>query len=227
MFDSSLWSACKLTYKYELVLSYRQLSEVLNPILFFIIVLSLFPLALTPDPLMLTNLAPGLIWIIALLSSLLALDRLFKTEYLDGSLEQLLLSPRPLTLLIFIKLTAQWTLSGVPLVLFSPLMGIFFHLSGHAILILMISLLLGTPVLIFIGAIGKALTLQVSANNLLILILILPLYIPVLIFGAGSVMLAAQGINVGGQLSLLAALLILTLPLASWATSAALRIGIF
>lgn len=215
-----------LALQHELLLGYRSLIEIFNPLIFFIIVITLFPLAISPDLVILKLLAPGILWIAALLAILLAVDRLFRADLQEGSLEQLILSPQPLTLIIFAKLVAQWFMSGLPVTLLAPLLGLVMHLSGHTIIILIESLLLGTPTLIFLGAIGRALTLQSRNNSLLVMILILPFYIPILIFGAGSVMMADEGFSIAAQFSWLGVLLILALPLAPWTTAAALRIGV-
>lgn len=214
-----------LVFKHEILLVYRNLSEILNPILFFILVCCLFPLGIGPEQNLLTQIAPGVIWIVALLGILLSLDRLFRSDFEDGTIEQLLLSPQPLSLLIFAKIFAHWLMTSLTFILITPLLALFFHLTLHALIILMITLLLGTPTLIFIGAIGRALTLNLRNRSLLLTLLIMPLYVPVLIMGAGSVVLAGQGIAVNGQIAILAAMLCITLPLAPLATAAALKIG--
>lgn len=224
--SDSLWFASYFTFKHEVLLLYRHYPDILNPLFFFVIVLSLFPLGVSPDPHVLQNIAPGVIWIVALLSVLLTLDRLFRDDLLDGSLEQLMLSPHPLSLLLFAKLVAHWLMSSLPLIVFAPLFGLILHLPGVALKVLVFSLLLGTPVLVFMGAIGRALTAHLRNSGLLIALLVLPLYIPVLIFGASSVEMSSQGLNVAGQLAWLGVLLVLTLPLAPFATAAALRIGV-
>jgi len=223
---NSLWIACKLTFQQELLLVYRHLAEMLNPLFFFSMIICLFPLAITPDPHVLQLLAPGILWIAALLSVLLTLERLFRTDLQDGSLEQLLLSPQPLAPLVLAKLLAHWLMSAVPLILLAPLLGVTLHLAGPAIGVLMLSLLLGTPTLILLGAIGKALTFQLRNSSLLVTLLVLPLYIPLLIFGAGSVILASQGLDATAELAWLGVLLLLALPLAPMAIAAALRVGI-
>lgn len=219
-----MWRAFYYTLRYELLLAYRHYSELLNPLLFFIMVISLFPLAISPDPHVLQNIAPGIIWITALLSTLLTLDRLFRSDFNDGTLEQLLLSPHPLALFITAKLFAHWLTNSLPLIILSLLATLLLHLPANAISTLLLSLLLGTPLLILIGAITRALTLGLRHAGLLIILLVLPFYIPILILGAGSVMLASHSVSVSGQLAWLSVLLILALPLAPLATAAALRI---
>lgn len=222
----SVCFASYLTFKHEVLLLYRHYAEVLNPLLFFVMVLSLFPLAISPDPHVLQNIAPGAIWIVALLSILLTLDRLFRDDLLDGSLEQLLLSPHSLSILLFAKIFAHWLMSSMPLIVIAPVLGLVLNLPFAALKVLIVSLLLGTPVLVFIGAIGRALTAHLRNSGLLIALLVLPFYIPVLIFGASSVEMASHGLNIAGQLAWLGVLLILTLPLAPLASAAALRVGI-
>jgi heme exporter protein B len=168
--------------------------------------------------------APGVIWVSALLAVLLSLDRLFKLDYEDGSLDQLMLSPNPLMILVLAKVTAHWLLTGLPLVIIAPLLGLFMSLPAEAVTVLIYSLLLGTPVLSLVGAIGVSLTVAVNRGGVLLSLIILPLYIPILIFGANAVDVAADGLPVTGQLLFLAAVLALALSLAPLATSVALRI---
>ena len=175
---------------------------------------------------MLRAMAPGVVWVAALLASMLSLDRMFSSDYLDGTLEQMMLSPQPLFLLVLGKALAHWMVTGVPLVLISPILGFQFDLQIDALIILGISLLLGTPVLSLIGAIGAALTLGLRGGGVLVSLLVLPLYIPVLIFGAGAVEAISAGLNAGAHLSLLGAFLLASIVLAPWATAAALRVSI-
>jgi heme exporter protein B len=168
--------------------------------------------------------APGVIWVSALLAVLLSLDRLFKQDYDDGSLDQLMLSPNPLMILVFAKVFAHWLLTGLPLVIVAPLLGMFMSLPADAVSVLVYSLLLGTPVLSLIGAIGVSLTVAVNRGGVLLSLIVLPLYIPVLIFGANAVDVATDGLSVKGQLTFLAAMLALAVSLAPLATSVALRI---
>ncbi|OGB32010.1 MAG: heme exporter protein CcmB [Burkholderiales bacterium RIFCSPLOWO2_12_FULL_61_40] len=210
----------------EVSLAMRQKGEVLTPLVFFVVIASLFPLGIGPESALLLRMAPGVLWVSALLAAMLSLQRLFATDYADGSLEQMALSPTPLGLLVAAKALSHFLLSGLPLVLMAPVLGLQFGLDSQALKILMISLLLGTPTLSLIGSIGAALTLGVRGAGVLLSLLILPLYIPVLIFGAGAVEADAAGLGASGHLSLLAALLVLSLFFAPLATTAALRISL-
>ena len=214
------------TFKRDLVLAFRRKSELVNPLIFFLIVLTLFPIGVSPEPLFLAELAPGLIWVAALLSTLLSLESLFKADFEDGSLEQLLLSPQPLFMVVLAKVTAHWLMSGLALTLVAPIMAIMLFLPAEGMPGLMLSLLLGTPTLSLIGAIGAALTVGLRRGGVLISLLVLPLYIPVLIFGSSAVQAAITGLPLGGYLALLGALLALALALAPLATGAALRISV-
>ena len=210
----------------DLKLAFRRRSDVLTVLFFFLVVVSLYPLGVGSDKASLRFIAPGVIWIAALLASLLALEHLFAEDFSDGTLEQMILSPQPLTLLVFGKILAHWLLTGLPLVLISPLVGLQYHLSAAEQWVMMQSLLLGTPVLSLIGAIGAALTLGLRSGGVLTALLILPLYIPILVYGAGSV---AARINNSGNIEayflMLAAFLLLALVFAPWATAAALKIS--
>lgn len=210
----------------DLLLANRQRSEWLTPLVFFIVVTSLFPLAVSPDADTLRTLGPGVIWVAALLSTLLSLPRLFGNELADGSLEQLLLSPQPLSLLVLGKVSAHWLVSGLPLVVIAPLLAIQLHLDGDSIGFVMLTLLLGTPTLSLIGAIGAALTLGLRGGGVLLSLLILPLYTPVLIFGSGAVIAQHAGMASAGHLSLLGAYLLLSLATVPWVTAHALRISL-
>ncbi|CAN5321712.1 heme exporter protein CcmB [soil metagenome] len=209
-------------FQRELQLALRQKFDVVMPLLFFVIVVSLFPLAISPEPALLQKIAPGVIWVAALLASLLAMDRLFRSDYEDGTLEQLLLTPQPVTLLVTVKVLAHWILTGIPLIIMAPLLAKMLYLPFHSLMLLTLSLILGTPVLSFIGAIGSALTVNLRSSGVLLALLVLPLFIPVLIFGVS----AATVINSAGHLAILAAFLALSLSLAPIAITAALRIGV-
>jgi len=226
MNGSSLPRALLGLLRRDLLIAYRHRGEVLNPLLFFVIVISLFPLGISPEGRVLATLAPGVIWIAALLSVLLSLDSVFRSDFEDGSLEQLLLSPQPLTLLLLAKMLAHWLITGLPLVLAAPLLGVILHLPAAAMPVLVASLVLGTPVLSLIGAIGMALTVGLRRGGVLLSLLVLPLYVPVLIFGATAVEAAAAGLSVSGHLALLGSLLLFAVTLAPLATAAALRISI-
>jgi heme exporter protein B len=212
--------------KREIALGMRQKGEVLTPLVFFVVVASLFPLGVGAETNLLLRMAPGVLWVSALLAAMLSLQRMFATDHADGSLEQMVLSSTPLGLLVLSKALAHFLLSGLPLVLMAPVLGLQFGLDPRGLGILMVSLLLGTPTLSLIGSIGAALTLGVRGAGVLLSLLILPLYIPVLIFGAGAVEADAAGMGIGGHLSLLAALLVLSLFFSPMATSAALRISL-
>jgi len=212
--------------KREIALGLRQKGEVLTPLVFFMVIASLFPLGVGAESSLLLRMAPGVLWVSALLAAMLSLQRMFATDYADGSLEQMVLSPTPLGLLVLAKALAHFLLSGVPLVLMAPVLGLQFGLDSRALGILMLSLLLGTPTLSLIGSIGAALTLGVRGAGVLLSLLILPLYIPVLIFGAGAVEADAAGLGFGGHLSLLSALLVLSLFFSPMATAAALRVSL-
>ncbi len=212
--------------KREIALGLRQKGEVLTPLVFFVVVASLFPLGVGADTNLLSRMAPGVLWVSALLAAMLSLQRMFATDHADGSLEQMVLSSTPLGLLVLSKALAHFLLSGLPLVLMAPVLGLQFGLDGRALGLLMLTLLLGTPTLSLVGSIGAALTLGVRGAGVLLSLLILPLYIPVLIFGAGAVEADAAGMGFGGHLSLLAALLVLSLFFSPMATSAALRISL-
>ena len=209
----------------DLTLAWRRRADVLSTVFFFVIVVSLFPFGIGPEMQLLRAIAPGVVWVAALLASMLSLGRLFATDYPDGTLEQLLISPQPLFLVVFGKVLAQWLVSEVPLVLLAPLIGIQFGLEADALFILSLSLLIGSPVLSLIGAIGAALTLGLRGGGVLIAVLILPLYIPVLIFGAGAVDASIMGASPLPHLYLLGALLVLAVVFSPWATAADLRIS--
>ena len=210
----------------DLVLALRRRSDVLTTFFFFIIVVSLFPLGVGPEPDTLRTIAPGVVWVAALLASMLALARLFAGDYADGTLEQLALSPQPLLVLALGKILAHWLVTGVPLVLIAPVLGLQFDLPVQALLVMTLGLLLGTPVLSMIGAVGAALTLGVRGAGGLLALLVLPLYIPVLIFGAGAVSASAAGMSVNGHLSLLGAFFLIALVFAPWGTATAIRIAL-
>jgi heme exporter protein B len=210
----------------DLLLAMRRKGEVLTALFFFIIVVSLFPLGIGPEPVLLKKIAPGVLWVAALLATMLSLNRLFAADYADGTLEQLALSPTPLGLLVAGKILAHWLVSGLPLVLLAPVLGLQFDLDPSALGILVVALLLGTPLLSLIGAIGAALTLGVRGGGVLLSLLVLPLYVPALVFGAGAVEAYIAGLDAAGHLSLLAALLVLAVFFAPWAATAALRIAL-
>ncbi len=226
MSSASLGKAFISLLRRDLMLTYRNRAQMLNPLLFFVIVVSLFPLGLDPQPELLRTIAPGVIWVAALLASMLSLENMFRSDFDDGSLEQLLLTPHPLPLLVLAKILAHWLVSGLPLILLAPVLGMLLNLDNSSMLPLLATLALGTPILSLIGSIGVALTVGLRGGGVLLSLLILPLYIPVLIFAANAVGNAGAGMDITGQLAFLGSLLALGLALAPLATAAALRISL-
>ncbi len=212
--------------KRDLLLAMRRKSDVLTTLFFFVIVTSLFPLGVGPEPQLLKAIGPGVLWVGALLATMLSLGRMFAADHADGTLEQMLICPESLSLIVLSKVIVHWLASGLPLVLMSPLLGLQFGIEGDALRVLTLSLLLGTPVLSLVGAIGASLTLGLRGGGVLVSLLVLPLYIPVLIFGAGAVDASTSGIGAQGHLSLLGALLVLALLATPKAVAAALRISL-
>ncbi|TKB67534.1 MAG: heme exporter protein CcmB [Nitrospira sp.] len=221
-----MWEAVSGIVKRDLLLAMRRRSDAAMSVFFLVIVASLFPLGVGPEPAVLKTIGPGVLWVAALLACLLSLSRVFTADYVDGSLEQMVLVPQPLAVLVAGKVFAHWLISGLPVVLLSPLLGLQFGLDGEPLGVLALSLLLGTPTLSMIGAIGAALVLGVRGSGLLVALLVLPLYVPVLIFGAGAVTGSMAGVGGEANLSLLGASLVLSLFLAPWATAAAIRIAL-
>jgi heme exporter protein B len=213
-------------FRRDVLQAWRRRADWLTTFFFFVIVVSLFPLGVGPEPEMLRTMAPGILWVAALLAAMLSLPRVYGTDYADGTLEQLVLAPQPLAMLVLAKTVAHWLLSGLPLALMAPVLGLQFGLEGEPLTVLFWSLLLGTPCLSFIGGVGAALTLGVRGGGVLVALLVLPLYIPVLIFGAGAVQAVATGTGAGGHLSVLGACLCIAAALSPWATSAALRVAL-
>jgi heme exporter protein B len=212
--------------KRDLLLAFRHRNDIVNPLAFFLMVAVLFPLGVSPEAKFLAQVAPGVIWVAALLASLLSVDGIFRTDFEDGSLEQMLVSPQPLALLVLAKIFSHWLISGFCLALMSPLLAMMLFLPAQGLLALVVSLLLGTPTLSLIGAIGAGLTVGLRKGGVLISLLVLPLYIPVLLFGAGAVQAGAIGMPIGGYLALLGAVLVLATMLAPFAIVAALKISI-
>jgi heme exporter protein B len=212
--------------KRDLVLAVRNRGELANPLLFYIIVATLFPLGVTPEPEILATMAAGVLWIAALLATLLSLDNLFRSDFEDGTLELMMLSPCPTTVLVLAKVLAHWLVTGLPLLVATPLLAVLMAVPEAARWTLWLTLLLGTPVLSLVGGIGVALTVGLRRGGALLSLLVLPLYVPVLIFGANAVGASAAGLPVTGQLLMLCAFLVLALSLAPVATAAALRISI-
>jgi heme exporter protein B len=210
----------------DLLLAYRRRTEMINPLLFFVLVTALFPLGIGANPELLRNIAPGIIWVAALLAAMLSLDSVFRSDFEDGSLEQFLISAQPLSVLVLAKVVAHWLITGLPLLVVAPLLGLLLDLPGSSIATLMLTLLLGTPVLSMIGAIGVALTVGLHRGGVILSLLVLPLYIPVLIFAANAVETAGAGLPINAHLSLLSALLVLSVSLSPMATAAALKISL-
>ncbi len=209
----------------DLLLALRRRSDIFSTLFFFVIVVSLFPLGIGPEMATLRLIAPGVFWVAALLASMLALERLFAADFDDGTLEQMLLTPQPLFLLVLGKITAHWLVTGLPLVLMAPLLGLQYDLGIDALQVMLVTLLMGTPALSLIGGIGAALTLGLRGGGVLVSLLVLPLYIPVLIFGAGAVEATASGLGGVGHIYMLGAILVMSLVLAPLASAAALRIS--
>lgn len=226
MSQAGLGEAVGAIVRRDLLLAFRRRADLMTTVFFFVMVASLFPLGVSPEPAVLRMIAPGVLWVAALLSCLLSLGRVFTADYQDGVLEQMVLIPHPLTVLVLAKVFAHWLVSGFPVVLLSLLLGLQFGLEGDALGVLALSLFLGTPTLSLIGSIGAALTLGVRGSGMLVALLVLPLFIPVLIFGAGAVSGTVSGIGAEANLSLLGACLMAALPLAPWATAAAVRIAV-
>ncbi|MFM2407812.1 MAG: hypothetical protein RL358_554 [Pseudomonadota bacterium] len=222
----SIWNLLLLIIRRDLLLAMRRRADVLTILVFFVMVVSLFPLGVGPEMSMLRKMAPGVLWVAALLASMLSLVRLFSADYLDGTLEQMMLNPQSLAVLVLGKMVAHWLVSGLPLVLVAPILGLQFDMSPPALGILMLGLLLGTPILSMLGAIGAALTLGLRGGGVLLSLLVLPLCIPVLIFGTGAVEAVASGVSVVSNLSLIAALLMMCLVFTPWVTAQALRISL-
>lgn len=222
----SLTSAFFAIIRRDLLLAFRRRAELANPLLFFVMVVTLFPLAVGAQPNLLQAMAPGVIWVAALLAALLSLDNLFRSDFEDGSLEQLLLSPHSLSILVLGKILAHWLVTGLPLLLVAPLLALFLGLPQAAMGTLWLTLILATPMLSLIGAIGVALTVGLRRGGMILSLLVLPLYIPVLIFASNAVDRAASGLPVTAQLNILLAMLILALVLVPLPTSAALKMSV-
>ncbi|MBJ3814968.1 heme exporter protein CcmB [Shimwellia pseudoproteus] len=209
----------------ELLLMWRRGAEILNPLWFFLIVISLFPFAIGPSPQLLSLIAPGVVWVAALLAALLVMDRLFREDWQDGSLEQLLLLPVPLVWVVIIKVAAHWLVTGLPLLIISPLAALLLGINTHSALVLALTLLLGTPCLSFLGSVGVGLTVGLKRGGVLLSLLVLPLAIPLLIFATAASDAAASGLPVDGYLAILGAFLLASATLCPFATAAALRLS--
>jgi heme exporter protein B len=222
----AVWPAIRWAVARDLKLALRSRTELAVQLLFYVIVVSLFPLATSPERNLLSTMGPGVLWVAALLASLLSLPRLFAADFADGTLEQIALSPYPLVALVFGKIVAHWLTTGLPIAVLAPLLGLQYAMDGEALIVLTAALAIGTPILSLLGAIGAALTLGLRASGSLLALLILPLYVPVLIFGAGAVDAARAGLGADANLSLLGAALILAAIAAPFAATAAVRIAL-
>jgi len=222
----SLTSAFSLLLKRDLTLAYRRRAELVNPLLFFVLVTAMFPLGIGNDAKLIEAVGPGVIWVAALLAALLSLDAMFRADYDDGSLEQFMLSAHPVSILVLAKVLAHWLVTGLPLFIAAPLLALLLNIPAEAIPTLMLTLILGTPVLSLIGSVGVALTVGLRRGGVILSLLILPLYVPVLIFATDTVKTAIVGIPITAQLSILSAMLVGSLVLAPLATAASLRISL-
>jgi heme exporter protein B len=210
----------------DLLLALRRRGELLFPVIFLLVVVSLFPLGIGPGPALLARIAPGVIWIAALLATVISLDSLFRSDFEDGSVEQFVLSGHPLTLIVLAKVSAHWLLAGLPIVILSPLLALWLNLPRASMSVLVASLALGTPILSLVGAIGVGLTVSLRRGGQLLSLLVFPLYVPVLIIATGAIMAAADGLPYAAFLGLLLAGLITSLTLAPFAAAAALKISL-
>lgn len=207
----------------DIRLAFRQGADASMTLMFFVIVVVLFPLGVGPEPAVLERISSGILWVTALLSAMLSLDRLFQSDFEDGTLEQLVLSPTPLSLTVLAKCTAHWLTTGVPMILISPLLALLLQMDEDVYGVMLATLVLGTPILSLLGAVGAALSLGSRRSGVLVALLVLPLTIPALIFGVGAIEAAVIGTGAKPHLLLLGALLAASLPLCPWAASAALR----
>ena len=223
---TSTGQAFRATLKRDLLIAYKRKNDVVNPFMFFLIVATLFPIGITPEPERLGEIAAGVLWIAALLSSLLAMDSLYRADYEDGSLEQLLLSPHPLYFMVLAKNIAHWLVSGLPVVLVSPLIAYMLNLPGESYLILFVTLLLGTPILSLLGSIGVALTVGLGSRGLILAVITLPMSVPILIAGTLAVQQTLNGASLLGYLAIMGAMLLAAISLAPLASAAALRISV-
>lgn len=210
----------------DLILAFRRRAEIANPLFFFILVVTLFPLGVGANPKLLQAMAPGIIWVSALLAVMLSLDGLFRSDFDDGSLEQMLLSSHPLTILVFAKVIAHWLVTGLPLLLVAPLLAVFLGLPEQALGTLLLTLVLATPVLSLIGSIGVSLTVGLRRGGMILSLLVLPLYIPVLIFASNAVEMAGNGLAVDAQINILIAIFFISAVLAPLPAAAALKMSV-
>ena len=212
-------------FQRDLLLAFRHRGEIANPVIFFFIVVTLIPLGLTPEASRLAEIAPGILWVMALLASLLSVEGMFQSDYRDGTLEQIIILPQPLYLMVLAKILVHWLVTGLPLTLLAPVLGMMLSLPEAGYLPLVLSLFMGTAVLSLVGAIGAALTVALRKGGLLLSLIVVPLYMPVLIFGASTVQRAVDGFSVEGPLAIMGALLAFSLLVSPFATAGALRIS--
>ncbi|HAZ41185.1 MAG TPA: heme exporter protein CcmB [Methylococcaceae bacterium] len=210
----------------DLLLAFRHRGELLNPLLFFSLVVTLFPLGVSPEPSVLKTMAPGVIWIAVLLAGLFSLEGLFRSDFEDGTLEQMVLSPFPLAWLVLAKVVAHWLVTALPMLLLAPLLGLFLALPPEGIRVLEWTLLAGTPFLSLVGSVGVALTVGLRRGGMLLTLIVMPLYVPLLIFATQAVTSAVAGLPYDGALDFLMALFFLSVTLAPFATASALRISL-
>lgn len=224
--QSNLGLALKASLKRELTLSFRSKGDLANPLIFFLMVVVFIPLGISAEPKTLANLAPGMLWVIALLATLLSLDGLFRGDFEDGSLEQMVVSPQPLGFIVLTKVLSHWLLTGIPLTLLAPVLGVMLHLPAEGYGVLFVSLFIGTGSLSLIGAIGASLTVGLRKGGLLLSLIIMPFYVPVLIFGAGAVRNTIEGFPVTAELAILGAMLFAWLVFAPLAIAGGLKINV-
>lgn len=221
-----MFSAWHQIFKRDLLIAFRRRSEIIHPLIFFVMVVSLFPLAIGDDKVLLQKIAPAIIWVTALLATMLSLDNLFRSDFEDGSLEQMTLLKTPLSFLVTAKIAAHWVITGLPLILITPLLAVLLYVPSETISLLMLTLLLGTPTLSLIGAVGIALTVGLRQGGVILSLLILPLYIPVLIFATLAMQNSVQGFSAEAQLAMLLAILMLAITLSPFAIAAALKVSL-
>ena len=221
-----MFTAWTQIFKRDLLIAFRRRSEIIHPIIFFVMVISLFPLAIGDDKVLLQKIAPAIIWVTALLATMLSLDNLFRSDFEDGSLEQMTLLKTPLSFLVTAKITAHWVITGLPLILITPLLAVLLYMPSESISMLLLTLLLGTPTLSLIGAVGIALTVGLRQGGVILSLLILPLYIPVLIFATLALQNVEQGFSAEAQLAMMLAILVLAITLSPFAIAAALKVSL-
>jgi heme exporter protein B len=221
-----MFTAWTQIFKRDLLIAFRRRSEIIHPIIFFVMVISLFPLAIGDDKVLLQKIAPAIIWVTALLATMLSLDNLFRSDFEDGSLEQMTLLKTPLSMLVTAKIMAHWVITGLPLILITPLLAVLLYMPSESISMLLLTLLLGTPTLSLIGAVGIALTVGLRQGGVILSLLILPLYIPVLIFATLALQNVEQGFSAEAQLAMMLAILVLAITLSPFAIAAALKVSL-